>query len=145
MRRIALPLLFLALVCSASAQTTIYTTTQDACGGKAQQYCTLPVSENPANGVTQIIIDNRTNWGNLYIGAFILADQLHGVYSGFVGNPDGTHNPFYGIASFDSDDGKTTGSFSFAAYYVSMCSGRACGGTLGWHYRILGGSIMTVQ
>jgi predicted MFS family arabinose efflux permease len=43
------------------------------------------------------------------------------------------------------DDGRVTGSFMFYAYYVSTCSGRACGGTLGWHYHILTGSTVTVK
>jgi hypothetical protein len=144
MRTVALPLLSLVLVCSASAQTT-FTTTQNVCGGIAYQYCQMPVSSDPASSVTSLIMDNRSDAGNLYIGAFIAADQVHGAYSGFIGNPDGSRNPFYGAASFESDDGKVTGSFLFYAYYVSTCSGRACGGTLGWHYRILEGSTATVK
>ncbi len=130
---------------AASAQTTTtYTTTADACWGKANQYCTLPVAETPDNGTTQVIIDSRNNYGYLYIGAFIVADQVQGAYSGFVANPDGTHSPFNGVASFESFDGTVSGSFTFYAYYASTCSGRGCGGTLGWHYHILSGSTVTV-
>jgi hypothetical protein len=140
-------LLFLLLAMSmplfaqTNYQTTTYTTTTDACGGKAQQFCTLPVTGGTIN---QIIIDNRQNYGNLYLGAFTLTDQVQGVYSGFVANPDGSHSPFNGIASFESNDGTVVGSFTFSAYYVSTCSGRGCGGTLGWHYKILSGSTVTV-
>src|ERR1700739_881752 len=102
MRTVALPLLFLVLVCSASAQTT-YTTTENVCGGKEYQFCQMPVSSDPASSVTSLIIDNRSDAGNLSIGASIASDQVNGVYSGFVGNPDGSRNPFYGAASFDSD------------------------------------------
>jgi hypothetical protein len=144
MRTVVSPLLFLALVCSASAQMT-YTTTQDSCGGKALQFCQLPISETPSNGITSFTIDNRNGFGYLYVGPFLSNDQVHGAYSGFVANPDGTRNPFYGAASFLSDDGKLTGSFLFYAYYVSTCSGRGCGGTLGWHYRILTGSTLNTQ
>ena len=155
MRKIALPpLLFVALVCSASAQTT-FTTTYDVCGGKALQFCTLPVSSNLGSSITQIIIDNRASGGNLYLGAFILPDQVQGTYSGFVANPDGTRSPFNGVASFEStattidSNGNVVpavaGTFQFSAYYVSTCSGRGCGGTLGWHYRILAASTVTVK
>lgn len=144
MRTVALPLLFLALLCSANAQTT-YTTTQNVCGGKAYQYCQMPVSSDPASPVTSLIMDNRSGAGNLYIGAFTASDQVNGVYSGFLANPDGSRSPFYGAASFESVDQTVTGSFLFYAYYVSTCSGRACGGTLGWHYHILAGSTVTVK
>jgi hypothetical protein len=99
----------------------------------------MPVSSVPASSVTSLIMDDRSDAGHLYIGAFTAADQVHGVYSGFMSNPDGSRNPFYGAASFESDDGRVAGSFLFYAYYVSTCSGRACGGTLGWHYHNLGG------
>jgi hypothetical protein len=75
MRTVALPLLLLVLVCSASAQTT-YTTTQDVCGGKAFQYCQMPVTSNPPSSITTLIMDNRSDAGAMYIGAFTLADQV---------------------------------------------------------------------
>jgi len=144
MRTVALPLLLLVLVCSASAQTT-YTTTQDVCGGKAFQYCQMPVTSNPPSSITTLIMDNRSDAGAMYIGAFTLADQVQGVYSEFVANPDGSHSPFYGSAAFNSNDGTVTGTFLFYAYYVSTCSGRGCGGTLGWHCRILAGSTVKLN
>ena len=77
MRTVALPLLSLVLVCSANAQT-IYTTTQDVCGGKEYQYCQMPVSSSPASSVTSLIMEDRSDSGYLYIGAFIAADQVDG-------------------------------------------------------------------
>jgi len=141
--RAALPII-LALAGSAFAQTTTLTTVQDACNGKVNQFCTLQVSANPDNGVTQLVIDNRNNFGNLYLGAWP-NNQVHGAYSGFVSNPDGTRNDFYGTGSFVSDDGTVNGTFNYRAHYVSTCSGRGCGGTLGWHYLILTGSTVEVQ
>ena len=86
-----------------------YTTTQDVCGGKEYQYCQMPVSSVPASSVTSLIMDNRSDAGNLYIGTFTAADQVHGVYSGFMSNPDGSRNPFYGAASFESDKSSKLG------------------------------------
>ncbi len=149
MRTVALPLLFLVLVCSASAQTTTDTTTQDACGGKANQACyNIPaVNQNTVAGF--ISIDNRASSTfplqyNFYLGQYG-TNGYHGTYSGFVANPNGTKNDFNGVATFESDDGSLAGTFQFHAYYVSVCSGRGCGGTLGWHYRILAGSTATVK
>jgi len=144
MRKIALPLLFLALAITASAQTSSYTTTADGCGGKALQYCTLSTVDQDNTPVT-VVIDNRDNAGNLYIGAFISGDQIRGAYSGFVGNPNGTKAAYYGSGSFLSDDERVDGTFLFYAFYVGTCSGRGCGGTIGWHFKILMGSTVTVQ
>ena len=72
--------------------------------------------------------------------------SVHGVYSGFVPNPNATHQAYYGAGSFLSDDGTVEGSFQFYAYYVATCPGRACAGTVvGWHYRVLIGSTVTQQ
>ncbi len=144
MRTVALPLLFLALVCSASAQTT-YTTTQDACGGKAVQHCRASVTDQTGQPF-DLILDTGVNTLQVnypYPGSMVFS--VHGAYTGFVANPDGTRNSFYGQASFESDDHTSSASFQFAAYYVSTCSGRGCGGTLGWHYRILMGSTVTTR
>jgi|SRR5882762_6495343 len=128
----------------AAAQTTTYTTTETRCGGKATQYCgPIPVLDQSGK-VNSITIDNRGGIGNLYVGDFTAANQISGQYSGFVGNPDGTRTPFYGVASFKSNDGTATGSLQFYAYYVATCSGRACGGTIGWHYQILLGSVVQI-
>jgi len=137
-----LSLLFLLLSGALFAQTT-YTTTQDACSGKSSQYCSLPVSETPSNGITTIVIDSRGSYpgATMYVGGWGV-DPVVGTLAGFVANPDGTHHPYYGAGSFDSMDGRVTGSFQFYAYYVSICSGRGCGGTLGWHYRMLSGSTI---
>ncbi len=89
------------------------------------------------------IIDSRGSYpgATMYIGGWGI-DPVHGTLAGFVANPDGTHHPYYGAGSFDSTDELVTGSFQFYAYYVSICSGRGCGGTLGWHYRMLSGSTI---
>jgi hypothetical protein len=139
--------LMLASVVGAVAQTanTTYTVTADSCGGKALQYCTLPVGASPNDGTPQLVIDNTVYGGSLYFSQFNVLDRIQGTYSGFVGNPDGTRNPFYGIASFESSDGRVVGTFNFYAYYVSTCSGRGCGGELGWHYRILQNSTVKVN
>jgi hypothetical protein len=144
-------LLFLLLAMSMPlfAQNTTYTTSQDGCGGKAFQYCTLPVTDG--TGTTeQIIIDNSFNGGSLTIQQGTYPDQTtivaaQGTYNGFVGNPDGTRNAFYGVAAFESNDGTVSGSFQFYSYYASTCSGRGCGGTLGWHFKVLMGSTVTAQ
>ena len=134
--------LFLAV--GAMAQTTTYTVSKDACGGKSTQFCTLQTTDQNGSPFT-IYIDNRNSVENLYLGNFLSEGVHHGLYSGFVGNPDGTHNAYYGAASFLSDDGTIAGNFQFFAYYVATCSGRGCGGTLGWHFRVLLGSTITVQ
>jgi len=131
----AVLLFFLAMSMPLFAQTTTYTTTQDGCGGKALQYCTLPVTDGTGTP-EQIIADNSIYGGRLTIQQGTYPDQtnivaVQGTYSGFVGNPDGTRNSFYGVAAFESNDGKVSGSFQFYAYYASTCSGRGCGGTLG--------------
>lgn len=147
-------LLFLLLAMSMPlfAQTT-YTTTTDGCGGKQYQYCLLPVINNQTGQPLSLVIDNRVGTTGP-LGTLTVKDpypgtnlylQTHGTYSGFVANPDGSRNPFYGSASFDSDDGTVSGAFQYYAYYVATCSGRGCGGTLGWHYRINTGSTVTAQ
>lgn len=137
-------LLFSLLLSSALFAQTTYTTTADSCSGKASQYCSLPVASSPDNGITNIVIDSRGSYPNaqMYIGGWGLVDPLPGTLAGFVANPDGTHHDYYGAGSFTSTDGLVSGDFQFHAYYVSICSGRGCGWTLGWHYRILQGSIV---
>lgn len=129
----------------AAAQTT-YTTTQDACAGKANQACfNIPVvDQNGFSGVVSIDNRSETSQYNFYLGPFG-TNGYHGEYSGFVANPDGTKNEFNGVASYTSDDATLVSQFQFHAYYVKVCSGRGCGGTLGWHFRILAGSTVTVQ
>jgi hypothetical protein len=141
--------LFFGLTLSALAQTT-YTTTQDGCGGKALQYCVLPVTDGSASGPFQIVISNTFYGARLTLQEGVYPNQSNvfvdtGIYEGFVANPDGTRHPFNGIASFESTDGSVTAKFTFYAYYAATCSGRGCGGEIGWHYRILAGSTVTVQ
>lgn len=130
----ALAIIMLAS-CFASAQTT-YTTTADGCGGKAAQFCILNVVDQ-SNNPSTVTIDSRVNT------LTVAGVSNTGSYSGFVANPDGTHNSFYGSASFVSNDVSVTGIFLYYAYYVNVCSGRGCGGTLGWHYRVNLGSTVT--
>jgi hypothetical protein len=129
----------------ASGQT-VYTTTQDACSGTAHQACyNIPVvDQNNMPGF--ISMDNRSVnlQYNFYLGAYA-NNGIHGTYDGFVGNPDGTRNDFNGVASFVSDSGTVEAQLQFHAYYVKTCSGRGCGGTLGWHFRLLAGSTVTVN
>lgn len=140
-------LLMLASFVGALAQTanTTYTVSADSCGGKALQYCTLPITASPNDGTTQLVIDNTIYGASLYFGQFTVTDRVQGTYSGFVSNPDGSRNPFYGAASFESSDGRVVATLNFYAYYVSTCSGRGCGGVLGWHYRILQGSTVAIN
>ena len=99
-----------------SAVPTTYTVTADSCGGKALQYCTLPVGASPNDGTPQLVIDNTVYGGSLYFSRFNVLDRIQGTYSGFVGTPDGTRNKFYGITSFESSDGRVVGTFNFYAY-----------------------------
>lgn len=124
----------------AHSQTT-YTVTQDSCGGKAVMYCSpLPVVDQ--NGVASAMaIDNRNNWGFLYLYGWG-GPRVHGTYTFPSGS---SRTDFYGDANFVSDDNTVTATFLVHAHYVSVCSGRACGGTLGWHYVILIGSTVEVQ
>jgi hypothetical protein len=148
-------LLFLLLAMSLPlfAQNT-YTTSQDAGGGKQYQYITANVTNGTSNPF-QLKIDSRAIYfpsAHVWILAGIYPNQTdifdtYGTITGFVANPDGTHNSFYGVASFESGPGypSASGTFQYYAYYASTCSGRGCGGTLGWHYRILLGSTFTVE
>lgn len=147
MRKILYSLLAMGMFAiSAIAQTTTtYTTTTDACGGKASQYCTLPVTSDNNDGVSQIVVDSRGRYpsATMYIGGWGLNPVL-GTLDGFKGNPDGTHTAYYGIGSFESLDGTVTGSFLFRAFYAASCSGRGCGYLIGWHFTVLTGSTITV-
>lgn len=148
---VMLALMGCGAVLPASAQST-YTTIVDGCGGKANQYCRVAArdqNEQPFD----VIIDTRISptVGNIstlsinypFPGPQVLS--VHGNYIGFDANPDGTKNAYYAAATFTSDDGSVEGTFQFYGYYVKSCSGRGCGGTIGWHFRILTGSVVTVQ
>jgi hypothetical protein len=152
MRLVALPLLLLALVAVASAQTTTYTTTADGCGGKNLGYCLVAVKDQSGNSFLLALDARYTSSGQINTLAIETADgtaiafTVHGTYAGFVANPNGTKQAYYGAGSFDSDDSSVEGSFQFYAYYIASCSGRGCSGTVvGWHYRVLVGSTVTQQ
>ena len=156
MRTVALPLLFLALVCSASAQIT-YTTTANGCGGKNIGYCRIAVASDSASDVVAVTFDNRNLSGRLLLnhadGSY---SQYDGRYAGFVPNPDGTYASYYGLGTYSGADtfesngsspkGTVQGQLQFYAYYVGTCAGRGCGPVvIGWHYEILSGSTVTLQ
>jgi hypothetical protein len=130
----------LLLLCGtlAAQTTTTYTLTQNSCAGTANQYCLLPT-----DGGT-FTMDNRAPSRLGYL-EFPNGTWIHGAYSGLVSNPDGTRNPFYGTAHYLSDNGTVTATLNFYAHYVSTCSGRGCGGTLGWHYTFLTGSVIETK
>jgi hypothetical protein len=147
LRRVIFASILALLAVTAAAQTT-YTVTQNSCGGKSNMYCSMPVTPNTPDGAGIVVLDLRggnPDAGNLYVGAFISTNAFPGTVTGFVANPDGTRHPFFGSASFESNDGTVSGTFLFYAYYASTCSGRGCGGTLGWHYQIQMGSTITVD
>lgn len=142
-----------------AAQTSTFTVTQDSCGAKNLGYCDLPVVDQfgtPFN----IVLDHR-NASSGPIDTLTLYDTnhtyppmftVHGTFAGFIGNPNGTRQAYFGAGSFESDgktsDGKSQveGRFWFYAYYVGICSGRGCAGSaVGWHFRLLGGSTVTVN
>lgn len=144
MKQLLVLLVFLAMFAEfALAQTgTIYTVTPDGGGAKAYGFFTLNVKDQNGNATT-IELDNRypSRVGYLDIGPFGQR-EYHGVYAFPT---QAVHTPFYGMATYVSDDDTVTGEFQVYAYYVSVCSGRGCGGTLGWHYRVLMGSTVMVK
>ena len=150
--KLGLKLLSLILLAGTALASTTYTTTQTGCGGKNLGYCMLPASSNGVNYL--ITLDTRYTGGG-QINRLTISDsandyppilQDHGVFAGFVPNPDGTTHPYYGAGSFLSDDGLVSGSFQFYAYYIGTCSGRGCAGTtIGWHYQVLLGSTVTTE
>jgi len=144
MKQLLVVLLFLAMFAEfALAQTsTTYTVAPDGGGAKANGFFTLTVKDQNGNA-TNIELDNRSPYRTGYLDIGPLGQlEYHGVYSFPMQD---SHSPFYGVATYVSDDGTVTGEFQVYAYYVSVCSGRGCGGTLGWHYRVLTGSTITVK
>lgn len=146
-----LPLAVLALASLAHAQTT-YTSTADSCGARGLGYCRLSVVDQASNPFTVVLDARYASSGQINTLAIYDAANdyppvlsVHGAYSGFSVNPDGTRHPFYGSGAFLSDDGTVQGTFLFYAYYVNVCSGRGCGGVIGWHYRVLIGSSTVTQ
>lgn len=141
-------LLWLLLVSSCLAQT--YTTTADGCGAKNLGYCRLPVQDQNSQPFLAVLDARYNAQGQINTLQIYTPDNayppllsVHGAYSGFVANPNGTHQAYYGGGSFLSDDGTVTGTFPFYAYWVGTCSGRGCAGTVvGWHYRVLMGSTV---
>jgi hypothetical protein len=154
MRIVALPQLLLVLAATvAGAQTTTYTTTADGCGAKNLGYCRLNVTDQLNHPFVAVLDARYNSQGPINTLQIYTPDNtyppllsVHGVYLGFVPNPNGTRQAYYGAGSFLSDDSTVEGTFQFYAYYISTCSGRACAGTMvGWHYRVLIGSTITQQ
>src|SRR5882762_7074147 len=101
---ITLALLTFGLVASAAAQTT-YTTIADSCGGKNLGYCITQVTDGSVNYL--LTLDTRITGGGP-INRLTISDSandyppilsVHGTFSGFVANPDGTHAPYSNVAS----------------------------------------------
>ncbi len=141
--------LILAMSLPLCAQTT-YTTTADGCGAKNLGYCRLSVDDQNGQPFDLVLDTRNTASGPIntvavnypWPGSQVFS--VHGVYSGFVPNPNGTHTAYYGSGSFLSDDKTAGGNFTFYAYYVASCSGRGCAGTVvGWHYKVLTSSVVT--
>jgi len=137
----------------AGAQTTTYTTTADGCGAKNLGYCRLNVTDQLNHPFVAVLDARYNSQGQIntltietlpWPGSTVLS--VHGKFSGFVPNPNGTRQAYYGAGSFLSDDSTVEGTFQFYAYYIATCSGRACAGTMvGWHYRVLTGSTVMQQ
>jgi hypothetical protein len=147
-------LLALAMFAAVSlhAQTT-YTTTQDGCGGHLFQSCFL-TADSGGQPFQILYMNSSFSTGpqasitidTLPFPGTLVVPQTFGQVSGFTPNPDGTRNPYNGTATFESNDGSMTASFDFYAYYVSRCGGGRGGcSVIGWHYRVLAGSTVTVQ
>ena len=147
--------MILAMSMPMFAQTTIttVTTVQDGCGGKAL-YCTLAVSDENG-GAGQITLDNRVNGtgplGNLSVSALEFNGSAHGSYRGLGGNPDGSKNPFDGVARYSGTGYdasgmpfSASGTLNYHAVFVYVCQGRGCA-TYGWHYTVKAGSTVSVS
>jgi hypothetical protein len=138
MTKLFLPM-FLLLSLASFAQTT-YTTTANACSGKINQMCTLPVEDQNHVG-SCVIIDNRSpsRIGYMDLSCTFGTNEHHGVYSGFTANPNGTRSPFYGVAHYVSDDGTIHATLNYYATYSTQRF------ETGFHYQILVGSTIAVQ
>jgi hypothetical protein len=138
----------------AIAQTT-YTTTVDGCGAKNLGVCSVDVQDGAGNHY-RAVLDHRFLSAGYYINRLELYTydnppqtfaSYHGAFTGFVADPSwdkATHHS--GSGAFTADDGSgVTGQFDFDAYYIRTCAGRGCAGvSVGWHYRVLLGSTITV-
>jgi hypothetical protein len=132
------------------AQT--FTLTQ-SCGGAKNLGYALCQYVSPDGSIE---FDNRgATPGGLFVqSAEFNGDAYHGVYSGFVANPDGSHSSYYGNGSYTGGTGtdsnnlpfSATASLPFYARYVGSCSGRGCAGTtIGWHFTLLPGGTVTIS
>src|SRR5215468_1286019 len=95
-------LLFLLLAMSMPlfAQTTL-TTNQNGCGAKNIGYCRVSVDSSPASNFVAVTFDNRSSGGGLQLNRADSYILFHGAYSGFDGNPDGSHNAYDGEGTYD--------------------------------------------
>lgn len=155
-------LLFLLLAMSmplfaqTNYQTTTYTTLQDGCGAKNIGVCRVPVMSDLPSDVTAVTFDNRSNGGSFQLNTATSYKLFRGKYTGFNGNPDGSHDPYLGLGTYDgietldstgaTPNGTAHGQLQFRAFWAGQCSGKGCGPVvIGWHYVILSGSTVEVQ
>jgi hypothetical protein len=152
MKKVIFAILVMCLPMFAQNTMTTVTTVQDGCGGKVL-YCTLAVTDENG-GAGQITLDNRYTGtgplGNLSISALEYNGSAHGSYSGITSNPDGTRNPFDGVATFsgkgfnaDGTPFSASGTFNYHAVFVYICQGRGCP-NYGWHITVKAGSTVSI-
>ena len=138
---------FLLFIPIAQAQTITVSATVNC--GKATFYCVVEANDSAGAGSFTMDARKLTNPYNPSLtitmadfvgtsnGTFTISeDHSTGTYTGNGINvlPDSSKHPF-----------TVTGNFQFMAYDVQHCSGRGCGGTLGWHYVLQPGSTITVK
>jgi hypothetical protein len=147
MKALALPLILLLFSAFAAGQTATFTTSNDTNCQKDTLWCI-----DYTNPDGYINPDNRGDHGNLTISSSEFTGTAYsGTYSGFTANPNGTRAQFDGVGSYTGAGAvngvsfQLNGTFPYHAYYVGTCSGRGCGGTLGWHYILKAGSTVTLN
>jgi len=149
----AVLLFFLAMSMPLFAQTTYnhtYQFTTQAGGGKANMTFITNVveSDGPEIGTQFELEVNTAGYALLdtlpYPGTnvWIEYNNAEHWYTQFPVNPDGSRNPFSGVVALYSNDESVKATFYFNARFVNTCSGRGCGGTLGWHYDLLPSSTI---
>jgi hypothetical protein len=139
----------LLLASFAAAQTsTLYTTTANCGGAKDMGYASCPAEDINDNPVT-LVFDNRAASTGFTIFKGTAYSQINGPAYVFPHPTD--HTPFTGTITYSASGYDLNNNFlsvnatlNFSARWVSACSGRGCGGTLGWHYTVLQGSQATV-
>lgn len=136
------------MVAPSFCQTTTMTTVQNGPPTKTN-YVTLPaVDENGAVGFVHL--DNRVTGtgpsGYVSISSIGFTGTAKGSFTGFGPNPNGTHQPFAGQATYfgtgytpDGRQFQIFGVFNYHAVYNNVNQGRTP--TVGWYYSIDAGSV----